>query len=114
MGMKALDRLAAMKVFVRVVETGSFSAVARESAATQSSISKQVASLEALLGAKLLSRSTRALSLTEEGEVFFSGSAASRLGFRGRRGAAAQRAGATDGLASRCSLGRLWSAYSDA
>ena len=48
MGMN-LDRLAAMKVFVRVVETGSFSADARESPATQSSVSKQVASLKAPL-----------------------------------------------------------------
>ncbi len=60
-----------MKVFVRVVETGSFSAVAREHTTTQSSVSKQVAALETHLGAKLLSRSTRALSLTEEGETFF-------------------------------------------
>jgi DNA-binding transcriptional LysR family regulator len=66
-----MDRLAAMKVFVRVVETGSFSAIARENSTTQSSVSKQVAALEAHLGAKLLSRSTRALSLTEEGEAFF-------------------------------------------
>ena len=66
-----MDRLAAMKVFVRVVETGSFSAIARENATTQSSVSKQVAALEAHLGVKLLSRSTRALSLTEEGEAFF-------------------------------------------
>ena len=66
-----MDRLAAMKVFVRVVETGSFSAIARENSTTQSSVSKQVAALESHLGAKLLSRSTRSLSLTEEGEVFF-------------------------------------------
>ena len=60
-----------MKLFVRVVETGSFSAVARENAITQSSVSKQMAALEADLGTKLLSRSTRALSLTEDGGVFF-------------------------------------------
>jgi len=66
-----MDRLAAMKVFVRVVETGSFSAIARENSTTQSAVSKQVAALEAHLGAKLLSRSTRSLSLTEEGETFF-------------------------------------------
>ena len=40
-----MDRLAAMKVFVRVVETGSFSAIARENATTQSAVSKQVAAL---------------------------------------------------------------------
>jgi DNA-binding transcriptional LysR family regulator len=66
-----VDRIAAMKVFVRVVETGSFSAIARENATTQSAVSKQVAALEASLGAKLISRSTRALSLTEEGKRFF-------------------------------------------
>ena len=65
-----MDRLAAMKVFVRVVETGSFSAIARENATTQSAVSKQVAALEATIGTKLLSRSTRALSLTVEGEKF--------------------------------------------
>ncbi len=64
-----MDRLAAMKVFVRVVEAGSFSSVARESATTQSAVSKQIAALETHLGASLLSRSTRALSLTEAGEV---------------------------------------------
>ena len=66
-----MDRLAAMKVFVRVVDAGSFSGVARESATTQSAVSKQVAALEAHLGVKLLSRSTRSLSLTREGEAFF-------------------------------------------
>jgi DNA-binding transcriptional LysR family regulator len=66
-----MDRLTAMKVFVRVAETGSFSAIAKENSTTQSSISKQVAALESRLGAKLLSRSTRSLSLTEDGETFF-------------------------------------------
>ncbi len=66
-----MDRLAAMKTFVRVSEAGSFSSAARESATTQSAVSKQIAALEAHLGVKLLSRSTRALSLTAEGEAFF-------------------------------------------
>jgi DNA-binding transcriptional LysR family regulator len=66
-----MDRLSAMQTFVRVVETGSFSAVARETNSTQSGISKQVAALERELGARLLSRTTRALSLTEEGERYF-------------------------------------------
>jgi DNA-binding transcriptional LysR family regulator len=60
-----------MQVFVRVVESGSFSAVARERSTTQSTISKQIAALEDYLGVKLLSRSTRALSLTEGGERYF-------------------------------------------
>ena len=45
-----MDRLLAMQTFVRVVETGSFSAVAREQSATQSAVSKQVAALERHLG----------------------------------------------------------------
>ncbi len=66
-----MDRLSAMQTFVRVVESGSFSAVAREAQATQSAVSKQVAALERALGAKLLSRTTRSLALTEEGERYF-------------------------------------------
>jgi DNA-binding transcriptional LysR family regulator len=66
-----MDRLTAMQTFVRVVERGSFSAVARETQATQSAVSKQVAALERALGARLLSRTTRSLALTEEGERYF-------------------------------------------
>jgi DNA-binding transcriptional LysR family regulator len=66
-----MDRLQAMHVFVRVVEAGSFSSVARELASTQSAVSKQVAALERHLGARLLARTTRSLSLTDEGERYF-------------------------------------------
>jgi DNA-binding transcriptional LysR family regulator len=66
-----MDRLTAMHMFVRVVETGSFSAVARELNSTQSGVSKQVAALERHLGTPLLARTTRALSLTDEGRVYF-------------------------------------------
>ena len=66
-----MDKLQAMKSFVRVVEAGSFSAVAEESDATQSAISKQVAALERELGAKLLTRTTRSLALTEDGARYF-------------------------------------------
>ncbi|MGZ5200703.1 MAG: LysR family transcriptional regulator [Telluria sp.] len=60
-----------METFVRVVETGSFSAVAREVLTTQSAISKQMQALEAQLGAKLLVRSTRSHSLTEAGRLYY-------------------------------------------
>jgi len=66
-----MDKLSAMHTFVRVVESGSFSAVAEELRATQSAISKQVAALEKELGTKLLVRTTRSLALTEEGERYF-------------------------------------------
>ena len=66
-----MDRLQAMQTFVRVVEAGSFSAVARETGATQGAVSKQVAALERLLDVQLLARTTRSLALTEEGERYF-------------------------------------------
>jgi DNA-binding transcriptional LysR family regulator len=66
-----MDRLQAMEVFVRVVETGSFSAAAREFATTQSTATKQVALLESRLKARLLNRNTRGASLTEAGALFY-------------------------------------------
>lgn len=66
-----MDRLEAMRAFVRVVQAGSFSAVARELRTSQPAISKRVAGLEARLGARLLARSTRHLSLTDEGERYY-------------------------------------------
>lgn len=66
-----MDRLAAMTMFVRVVETGSFSAVARELNTTQPTVSKNVAELEGKLGTKLLTRSTRSLHLTEAGTDYY-------------------------------------------
>jgi DNA-binding transcriptional LysR family regulator len=66
-----MDKLQAMKTFVRVMEAGSFSAVAREANTTQSAVSKQVAALERALGAQLLTRTTRSLALTEEGGRYF-------------------------------------------
>ncbi len=66
-----MDRLSAMNMFVRVVETGSFSAVAKEINSTQPTISKNIAELESWLGAKLLNRSTRSLRLTETGTDYY-------------------------------------------
>lgn len=66
-----MDRLQAMETFVRVVESGSFSAVARQQGTTQSAISKQVQALEAHVGVLLLVRSTRSHSLTEAGALYY-------------------------------------------
>ncbi len=63
-----MDLLAALKSFVRLAETGSFSAVAREAGATQPAISRQISALEEHLGARLVQRSTRSLRLTEDGQ----------------------------------------------
>jgi DNA-binding transcriptional LysR family regulator len=66
-----MDRFAAMQTFVRVVETGSFSAVAEEMTLGQPAISKAVANLERRLGARLLLRTTRKLIPTESGRAFY-------------------------------------------
>jgi len=65
------DLIACIKSFVRTVETGSFSAVAREMGTTQPTISKQIAALEDYLDVQLLVRSTRRVSLTDEGMRFY-------------------------------------------
>lgn len=59
-----------MRSFVRVVERGSLSAVAREQGVGQSTVSRHVAELEAALGASLLNRTTRRVTLTDEGTRF--------------------------------------------
>ena len=66
-----MERLAAMETFVRVMETGSFSAAARHLHLGQPAISKSIAQLEERLGVKLLLRSTRGLTPTEAGERFY-------------------------------------------
>ena len=66
-----LDLITCIKSFVRTVETGSFSAVAREMDVTQPTISKQIAALEEYLDVQLLVRSTRKVSLTDEGMRFY-------------------------------------------
>jgi DNA-binding transcriptional LysR family regulator len=66
-----MDRLREMELFVRVVETGSFSSAARDLKLGQPAISKTIAALEERLGVRLLVRSTRQLSPTEAGTAFY-------------------------------------------
>src|SRR5258707_1115511 len=66
-----MGRLHEMETFVRVVETGSFSAAARDLNIGQPAISKTIAGLEERLGVRLLVRSTRRLSPTEAGIAFY-------------------------------------------
>jgi DNA-binding transcriptional LysR family regulator len=66
-----MDRLAALETFVRVVDTGSFSAVARYQEIGQPAVSKAVVQLEEWLGVSLLMRSTRSLVPTEAGRIFY-------------------------------------------
>ncbi|PWB62686.1 MAG: LysR family transcriptional regulator [Bradyrhizobiaceae bacterium] len=66
-----MDRDTSMRVFVRAVERGSFSAAARDFGHTPSAVSKLVTRLEDRLGVRLIRRTTRRLALTPEGEIYF-------------------------------------------
>src|ERR1700730_17832630 len=64
-----MDLVGTLQVLVRVVETGSFSAVARERDLTQAAVARQIAQLEEHFGVRLFHRTTRKLSLTDDGQV---------------------------------------------
>ena len=66
-----MDRLAAMQTFVKVIDTGSFSAAARQLRVGQPAVSKMVAQLEERLGVTLLLRTSRSFSATEAGRIFY-------------------------------------------
>ena len=66
-----MDRHLAMETFVRVVDTGSFSAAASQMSVGQPAVSKAIAQLEDWLGVRLLLRSTRSLTPTEAGTNFY-------------------------------------------
>ena len=66
-----MDRFAAMQVFARVVEAGSFAKAAERLGLSTSATSRQVAELEAQLQTRLLNRTTRRVSLTESGRAFY-------------------------------------------
>jgi DNA-binding transcriptional LysR family regulator len=64
-----MDLLGALGVLVRVVETGSFSAVARERELSQAAVARQISQLEEHFGVRLFHRTTRKLSLTDDGQM---------------------------------------------
>lgn len=66
-----MDKFNNMRVFCRIVELGTFSAVAKELKLSTMMISKYMAQLEASLGVVLLNRTTRSLSLTSAGEAYY-------------------------------------------
>lgn len=66
-----MDRFQAMTTFIRVVDTGSFSAAARQTNVGQPAVSKLIAQLEDRLGVRLITRTTRGLSPTEAGQRFY-------------------------------------------
>lgn len=65
-----MDTLQAMQVFLRVVQTGSFSATGRQLGLSPASIFRAINSLEDKVGARLLNRSSRRLTLTEAGDLY--------------------------------------------
>lgn len=71
-----MDRIDQLRVFVRLVERGSFSAVADELGVGQSTVSKWLAGLEDDLGTRLLDRTTRSQHVTESGQSFYQRAAA--------------------------------------
>lgn len=71
MGFILHSQLLCMAAFVHTVETGSFTAAAARMGMSKSAAGKNVARLEQRLGVKLLNRTTRSISLTEEGELYY-------------------------------------------
>ncbi|MCK5905726.1 MAG: LysR family transcriptional regulator, partial [Gammaproteobacteria bacterium] len=69
--MKNNHLLGAIQAFISVADSGSFSESARRLKLSQPSISRQVTALEEHLGVRLLQRSTRKLSLTEAGQIYY-------------------------------------------
>ncbi|MEQ5869065.1 LysR family transcriptional regulator [Sagittula sp. NFXS13] len=65
-----MDKLRAMELFVSIADTGSFSAAGRKHGLSPASVSRHVSALEEELGVALVLRSTRALGLTESGELY--------------------------------------------
>lgn len=65
-----MDKLDAMQTFVRVAEAGSFTAVADQLQVDRSAITRQISALEKHLAAKLITRSTRSLTLTPAGAAY--------------------------------------------
>lgn len=66
-----IDQLAAMRLFVRIVETGSFGKAARSMGMSSPNATERMAKLEAALGIRLLARTTRAVAPTIAGERYF-------------------------------------------
>lgn len=66
-----MDRITAVQLFVRIVETGSFSRAALDLGVTQPTATKAVAAIEQRLGARLLHRSTRGVTPTEVGALYY-------------------------------------------
>jgi DNA-binding transcriptional LysR family regulator len=105
-----MDLLLHFRTFVRVAELGGFSAAARSLNASQPAISRQIADLEARIGARLLHRSPTGVSLTEEGRSFLGAARAALDAADGALAAIGAQRGAVEGtvrLGCSIAFGRL-------
>lgn len=68
-----MDKLQSLKFFIRLVEKNGVAAAGRDFGLSAASASERLAKLEQLYGAKLVNRTTRSLSLTDEGRILFEG-----------------------------------------
>jgi DNA-binding transcriptional LysR family regulator len=66
-----MDRLTSLTAFIRVVDSGGFSAAGRKLNMSTTMVSNHVQALEERLGARLLNRTTRKVSVTEVGKVYY-------------------------------------------
>jgi DNA-binding transcriptional LysR family regulator len=66
-----MDTISLFRAFIRVVEAGSFTRVAQEQNSSQPTVSRQVAALEEHLGTRLFTRTTRKMTLTDDGRGFY-------------------------------------------
>jgi DNA-binding transcriptional LysR family regulator len=66
-----MDKFAAMRVFVRIADAGNLSAAGRQLGLSLTSVSRQLMALEEALGTTLVERTTRHLSLTESGRLYY-------------------------------------------
>ncbi len=105
-----MDILAAMRTFMRVAETGSFSAAARQIGVGQPAVSKTIAQLEDQLGSRLVIRTTQRLNLTEDGLRYLEAARATIEAAEAAEMAVTGRGGSPSGrlrLATSVAFGRL-------
>ncbi len=93
-----MDLLSGMRLFARVVETGGFTVVARENGTSQPTISRTIAALEAHLGVRLLNRSSRAVTLTDDGRQFYERARSALEAVAEAEGSVGRRRGEPSGL----------------
>ncbi len=93
-----MDRYREMQSFAAVVDAGSFVSAAEALAVSKAAVSRHVADLEARLGVRLLQRTTRRLSLTDEGQAFYARCKDILAAIEEAEGEASSRAGEASGL----------------